>query len=74
MGFDYTKIKVCGVLSESGEHRKEVSIVSWNNQKPKLDIRTWLPTGKPGKGVSLDKGEMEKLKELLCNIENEITL
>ena len=71
MGYDFKKIKECGLLSESGAHRKEVNIISWNNQKPKLDIRVWLPGERPGKGVSLDKSEMTKLKELL---DNEITL
>lgn len=71
MAYNFEKIKACGVLSESGDHRKEVNIISWNGQKPKLDVRTWLPSGKPGKGVSLDQGEMKKLKELL---DNEITL
>lgn len=71
MAYEFNKIKVCGILSKSGDHQKEVCIISWNNQKPKLDIRTWLPGGRPGKGVSLDKSEMYKLKELL---DNEITL
>jgi hypothetical protein len=49
---------------------KEVNLVSWNNRKPKLDIRDWDPEhAKMGKGVTLSAAELEKLKELLAEID-----
>ncbi len=47
---------------------KEVNVVSWNNRKPKLDIREWDETHeKMGKGITLNKEELEKLKDFLNN-------
>lgn len=45
---------------------KELTLVSWNGGEPKYDIRTWSPDHSTmGKGVTLDKEEMEALKEFL---------
>lgn len=45
---------------------KEVNLVSWNNRKPKVDIRDWDPDhAKMGKGVTLSPDEVVKLQELL---------
>ncbi len=44
---------------------KEVNIVSWNNRKPKLDIREWDENHeKMGKGITLNREEILKLKDL----------
>ena len=60
-----------GVLGE--DYRgwtKEVNWISWNNRKPKLDIRDWDPEhAKMGKGVTLSKEEVLKLKELLDGLD-----
>lgn len=49
---------------------KEVNMVSWNDRKPKLDIREWDETHeKMGKGITLNKEEIKKLKELLQNLD-----
>ncbi len=55
------------VLSESPRGwTKEVNIVSWNGRQPKLDIREWDESHeKMGKGVTLGKEELRKIKELL---------
>ena len=60
-------VKEIGVLSESGKGwKKELNIVSWNAGTPKYDVRDWDPEHqKMGKGVTLTKDEMLKLKELL---------
>ena len=45
-------------------------MVSWNDRKPKLDIRDWDETHeKMGKGVTLNKNEVMELKKLLETVE-----
>jgi len=52
--------------------QKEVNLVSWNDRKPKVDIRDWgTDDEKMGKGVTLNKEELKKLKELLDGIDLE---
>lgn len=45
-----------GVLSESAKGwTKELSLVSWNDNAPRYDIREWSPDhAKMGKGVILE--------------------
>jgi hypothetical protein len=51
---------------------KEVNVVSWNNRKPKLDIREWDEAHeKMGKGITLNKDELLQLKELLNEMDFE---
>jgi hypothetical protein len=46
--------------------KKQLNLVSWNDTKPKFDIRTWDEThSKVGKGVTLSESEMRKLFEAL---------
>ncbi|MDR3601866.1 MAG: PC4/YdbC family ssDNA-binding protein [Desulfosporosinus sp.] len=56
-----------GVLAESSKGwTKELSLVSWNDKDPKYDIREWSPDhAKMGKGVTLTKNELKKLKDLI---------
>lgn len=68
MAFEFEVIKELGVISERGEYLIEVNLISWNGNNPKIDIRKWQPSGKPGKGITLDKDEIEKLKEILQDI------
>jgi hypothetical protein len=45
---------------------KEVNIVSWNGRVPKIDIREWDEAHeKMGKGVTLSRDELLKIKEWL---------
>lgn len=65
--FTFEVKKEFGQLSsaKSGWNR-EVNLVSWNNAKPKLDIRDWAPEhDKMGKGISLSREEASILKEIL---------
>ena len=59
--------KHIGILSEgSNGWTKELNLVSWNDREPKYDIREWDETHqKMGKGVTLTKDEVAKLRELL---------
>lgn len=63
--------KYLGVIGEGTKGwKKEVNLVSWNDRKPKLDIRDWDETHeKMGKGVTLNKNEVLELKKLLDTVE-----
>jgi hypothetical protein len=65
--------KPLGVLSEGSKGwTKEFNLVSWNERKPKADIRDWAPEHeKMGKGITLNYEELKKLKELLNSIDLE---
>ena len=56
-----------GVLSTSSKGwTKELNIVSWNNGKPKFDLREWdSEHEKMGKGVTMTVEEAQALRELL---------
>ena len=56
-----------GILSESAKGwTKELNLISWNDREPKYDIREWAPEHeKMGKGTTLSKEEVTKLKEIL---------
>ena len=56
-----------GVLSISAKGwTKELNLVSWNDKEAKYDLREWDPEHeKMGKGITLSKDELLKLKELM---------
>lgn len=56
-----------GTLSESAKGwTKQLNLVSWNDKEPKYDLREWDPEYKKmGKGVTLSKEELKKLKDML---------
>ena len=64
-------IKEIGVLSESPKGwKKELNLVSWNGAEPKYDLRDWAPDHeKMGKGITLNEEEVQKLSELLSEIQ-----
>jgi len=59
-----------GILSESAKGwSKELNLVSWNDKEPKYDLREWDPTHeKMGKGITLTKEELNRLKDVLEKI------
>ena len=65
--FKYEIIEEVGVISSSTSGwNREVNVVSWNDGKPKLDIRDWAPEhDKMGKGISLTSEEVALLKSIL---------
>jgi hypothetical protein len=65
--------RTLGVLSEGTKGwQREINLVSWNDRKPKVDIRDWAPEHeKMGKGITLNKKELQQLKELLNGIDLE---
>ncbi|MDR5659993.1 YdbC family protein [Serpentinicella sp. ANB-PHB4] len=56
-----------GTLSENNKGwAKELNLISWNDREPKFDIRDWAPEHeKMGKGVTLNKEELRKLRDIL---------
>ena len=64
-------VEEIGVLSESPKGwTKELNLVSWNGAEPKYDLRDWAPGHeKMGKGVTLTKEEVLKLREFLSEVQ-----
>ena len=60
-----------GILATSSKGwQKELNLISWNDNEPKYDIREWAPEyTKMGKGVTLSKEELVRLRELLNNMD-----
>jgi len=56
-----------GTISENNKGwSKELNLISWNNREAKYDLRDWSSEHeKMGKGVTLSKDELIKLKEIL---------
>lgn len=66
----YDIVEEIGVLSENARGwRKELNRISWNGGEAKYDIRDWAPDHeKMGKGTTLTKDELTKLKELISSL------
>jgi hypothetical protein len=66
------EIKECmGILSESNKGwKKELNLIIWNDREPKFDLREWDPDHqKMGKGITLSKEEIIKLRDVLNGLE-----
>lgn len=63
----YEIVKELGVIAEGSRGwTKEINLVSWNDGKPKYDIRDWAPDHeRMGKGVSLTEVEAKELLSIL---------
>ena len=62
--------KIAVISTEKNGWTKELNLVSFNDAPPKYDLRTWDPDHiKMGKGVTLSKEEIEKLKDALAELE-----
>lgn len=58
-----------GNLSESKGWKKQLTYTSWNNHAPKFDIRSWNEDhSSMTKGITLNKEELMKLKEILNTV------
>lgn len=67
--FEYRKVKTLGVIGEKEDRngnvwQKEVGIVSWNNNAPKIDIREWCGD-RMNKGITLTFEEAEAVAMIL---------
>ena len=65
--FKYEITEELGVITETGRGwTRELNLVSWNEGKPKYDIRDWSPEHeKMGKGLTFTKEELESLYDLI---------
>jgi hypothetical protein len=63
-------IETYGVLSETDKGwKKELNLVSWNDNAPKYDLRDWSENHeRMGKGITLNNYEFDKLKDILKNM------
>lgn len=67
----YQIIENIGMLSANSKGwSKELNLVSWNDKEAKFDLREWdADHKKMGKGVTLSKDELKKLKDILNQID-----
>lgn len=68
--FKFSIVKNLGVIAEGKEGwKKEVNLVSWNDRKPKLDIREWDETHmRMKKGMTFNSSEIKELKSILSGL------
>lgn len=68
-------LEKCGIISERANGwTTELRYVSWNGNEPRYDIRTWKikddGTEVCGKGITLTGEELEKLGEIIKEMED----
>lgn len=68
--FKYEIKETLGVISESANGwSRELNLISWNEGKPKYDIRDWAPEHeKMGKGIGLTLEELESLYDIIGEV------
>lgn len=68
--FKFDIKKNLGTISENSKGwKREINLMTWNNKKPKVDIREWDEKHeKMGKGITLNKEELIQLKDILNGI------
>lgn len=54
-----------GVISANDWCSLELNLVSWNNAKPKYDLRKWSVSGQAYKGITLSYEELSKILDIL---------
>ena len=67
---NYRIVRPLGVISESGNTTTELNLISYNNYKPKLDLRKWERKGETKimqRGLTLTTEEARELKKSLDN-------
>lgn len=68
---EFEIIKNIAVLSkERSGWTKELNLISFNDAPPKYDLRSWDPNHiQMGRGLTLSKTEMKKLKEAIEDLD-----
>ena len=59
----------CKIVKNTQGWTKEVNLVSYNGKKAVVDIRIWSPSKKMSKGITIDKKDLNRLIELLKEVE-----
>ena len=68
----YNIVESLGVVAQKGEWTKEVNLVSWNGNSPKVDIREWnADHTRMKKGITLTFEETEQVCMILHNLMRE---
>ena len=65
---NYRIVRPLGVLSANGNITTELNLISYNNYKPKLDLRKWETKGDTKllqRGLTLTTEEARELKKAL---------
>lgn len=66
--FKFEIVEKIGVLSTDGKGwRKEINVISFNGKTPLIDIRTWSPENRLGKGVTLNETAFNNLIQIIKN-------
>lgn len=70
----YEILQNVAVISQNSKGwRKELNVISWNDRKPKLDIREWDENhDKMTKGVTLNKEEASELKKAIMDLDLDV--
>ena len=64
----YDVIEEIAVLSENGDWRKELKLISWNDRPAKYDLRDWnVVNGRMTKGITFTEEEAAELLQALKN-------
>lgn len=71
MGITFKLIKYIGTLAKSEKGEKKLQLVSWNNETPCYDIRTWKSDGKATSGITLSKEDLLRIVELVKGNEDD---
>ncbi|MEA1975517.1 MAG: PC4/YdbC family ssDNA-binding protein [Bacillota bacterium] len=68
----YEVIEEIAKLSENKKWNLEINLIRWSGNETKYDFRTFNDDKtKIGKGIALTKNEMNKLRDILNNIDLE---
>ena len=66
---NYRIIKELGIVGQTNYETTELNIITWNNHKPKLDLRKWKlqedGTKRVNRGLTLTDEEARNLKKHL---------
>lgn len=66
--FSYKIVEHIAVLSvDTKGWRKEINLISFNGKTPLIDIRTWSPENRLGKGVTLNETAFNNLIQIIKN-------
>lgn len=70
--FDYKIVKDIAVIERSKGFALKLNLISYNNKKPKYDLRRWDERGEGavmGKGITMNHDELISLRDTLNSME-----